>query len=65
MSDLQTIEMKHPTTGVMINALIVGKVFDDNGRYIGQKLRFPGEPKPQELTFSQIYVLRDSIGAAL
>jgi hypothetical protein len=60
MSDQQTIEMKHPDTGESVKALVVGRVYDDNGRYVGQQLRFPGEPKPKELTFSQIYVLQGS-----
>lgn len=58
MADHQTIELTHPDTGDLVKALVVGKIYDDNGRYVGQKLRFPGDPKPQELTFSQIYQLQ-------
>lgn len=61
---METIEVTHPTTGETVNALVVGKVFDDNGRYIGQKLRFPGDAKPVEMTFAEIYRLR-SVGAAV
>lgn len=65
MNEHQTFEMKHPHTGKLVKVMVVGRVYDDNGRYVGQKLRLPDETKPVELTFSQIYVLRDSIGAAL
>ena len=65
MNEHQTFEMKHPKTGEMVNALVVGKMMDSGGRYVGQKLRLPGEAKPVELTFSQIYALRGSVGAAV
>lgn len=58
MSNLQTIEMRHPVNGELVNVLVVGRVYDDNGRYIGQKLRFPDDPNPKEMTFSQIYRLQ-------
>jgi hypothetical protein len=65
MNEHQTFEMKHPRTHEVVKALVVGRVYDDNGHYVGQKLRLPGEMKPVELTLSQIYVLRDSISAAV